>query len=131
MYICVKERAGTGYRLRVEGFEHRTEQLGDVRLHYVVGGSGDIVVLLQGWSQTWYEWRRIMPALAGERALTISQAFAIVENRPIADAPTAGVGIGIYLGLVASCVLVLFGLTIVVKRAQTVYTITSPDDDVD
>src|SRR5881398_1406743 len=34
---------------------------------------------------------RIMPALAGERALTISQAFAIVENRPITDAPTAGV----------------------------------------
>jgi hypothetical protein len=74
---------------------------------------------------------RIMPALAGERALSISQAFAIVENRPISDAPTAGVGIGIYLGLIASFVLVLFGLTIVVKRAQTVYTVTSLDDDVD
>ncbi len=74
---------------------------------------------------------RIMPAMAGERALSISQAFAIVENRPIADAPTAGVGIGIYLGLIASCVLVLFGLTIVVKRAQTVYPISSLDDDVD
>jgi hypothetical protein len=74
---------------------------------------------------------RIMPALAGERALSISQAFAIVENRPLAEAPAAGVGIGIYLGLIASCVLVLFGLTIVVTRARTVYNVSSPDDDVD
>jgi hypothetical protein len=74
---------------------------------------------------------RIMPRTAGERALTISQAFAIVENTPMASAPTAAVGVGIYLGLIASCVLVAFGLTIVVRRAATPYAVTSPDDDVD
>jgi hypothetical protein len=73
---------------------------------------------------------RIMPRTAGERALTISQAFAIVENTPMATAPDAAVGIGIYLGLVASVVLVGFGLTIVVRRASA-YVVTSPDDDVD
>jgi len=74
---------------------------------------------------------RIMPRTAGERALTISQAFAIVENTPMSAAPDAAVGIGIYLGLVASAVLVSFGLTIVVKRASTVYVVTSADDDVE
>jgi len=74
---------------------------------------------------------QIMPRTAGERALTISQAFAIVENTPMATAPDAAVGIGIYLGLVASVVLVGFGLTIVVKRASTAYVVTSADDDVD
>ena len=74
---------------------------------------------------------RIMPRTAGERALTISQAFAIVEDTPMSAAPDAAVGIGIYLGLVASAVLVAFGLTIVVKRASTVYVVTSADDDVD
>jgi len=74
---------------------------------------------------------RIMPRTAGERALTISQAFAIVENTPMAAAPDAAVGVGIYLGLVASVVLVGFGLTIVVKRASTAYVVTSADDDVD
>jgi hypothetical protein len=74
---------------------------------------------------------RIMPRTAGERALTISQAFAIVENTPMATAPDAAVGVGIYLGLVASVVLVGFGLTIVVKRASTAYVVTSADDDVD
>jgi hypothetical protein len=74
---------------------------------------------------------RIMPRTAGERALTISQAFAIVENTPMTTTPDAAVGVGIYIGLIASCVLVAFGLTIVVKRASNVYVVASPDDDVD
>ena len=45
-------------------FVHHTVTLDAVRLNYVTCGSGDPVVLLHGWPQTWYEWRRIMPALA-------------------------------------------------------------------
>src|SRR5262245_5632565 len=72
---------------------------------------------------------RIMPRAAGERALTISQAFAIVENTPLDRAPDALVGSGIYVGLVASVALVLFGLTIVVKRVSQPYAVGDPDDD--
>jgi len=74
---------------------------------------------------------RILPRTAGERALTISQAFAIVENRPMTGAPTSLVGIGIYVGLIASVVIVCFGLTIVIKRVATPYTVQTPDDDVE
>ena len=35
-----------------------------MQLHYVVGGSGEPVVLLHGFPQTWYEWHRVIPALA-------------------------------------------------------------------
>jgi len=73
---------------------------------------------------------RILPRSAGERALTLRQAFAIVENTPAGEAPTALAGSGIYLGLAASAVIVAFGLTIVVKRASQTYAVTSPDDDV-
>jgi hypothetical protein len=73
---------------------------------------------------------RILPRTAGERAQTISQAFSIVENRPMAATPAADAGFGIYVGLAASFILVLFGLTIVVKRAAQPYVVTSPDDDV-
>ena len=73
---------------------------------------------------------RVMPRAAGERALTISQAFAIVEGTPMDAAPVALVGSGIYLGSAAACVLVLFGLTIVVKRAATPYVVAPVDDDV-
>jgi hypothetical protein len=74
---------------------------------------------------------RILPRTAGERALTISQAFAIVENTPMTTAPNTVVGVGIYLGLVASAVLVAFGLTIVVKRVATPYVVAPADDDVE
>jgi hypothetical protein len=73
---------------------------------------------------------RIMPVTAGERALTISQAFAIVQNTPMNAAPVASAGSGLYLGLLSSAVLVGFGLTIVVKRASQPYVLTTPDDDV-
>jgi hypothetical protein len=73
---------------------------------------------------------RIMPRLAGEHALTVSQAFAIVEDRPVGSPPVALVGAGLYLGLAASAVIVGFGLTIVVRRASTPYAVADPDDDV-
>jgi pimeloyl-ACP methyl ester carboxylesterase len=46
------------------GFEHHTARVNDVRLHYVIAGQGDPVVLLHGWPETWYQWRKIIPSLA-------------------------------------------------------------------
>lgn len=74
---------------------------------------------------------RIMPRAIADRALIRSQAVAIVEDSAISAIPTAGVGIGIYIGLVAAVVLVAFGLTIVVRRASQPYVATDPDDDVE
>jgi hypothetical protein len=73
---------------------------------------------------------RIMPRLAGEQALTISQAIAIVENLPVGQAPIALVGAGIYLGMAAAGALVGFGLTIVIKRVSQPWAPVDPDDDV-
>jgi len=73
---------------------------------------------------------RILPRLAGEQALTISQAIAIAENTPLGHTPIAIVGSGIYVGLLAAVVLVGFGLTIVVRRVAKPYIVVDPDDDV-
>lgn len=78
---------------------------------------------------TFLSWR-IMPRAAGERAKTMTQAMAIVDDAPEMLPPPAVVGIGIYLGFAASCALVAFGLTIVVTRASAVYVVAPPDDDV-
>ncbi|HEX2174097.1 MAG TPA: alpha/beta fold hydrolase [Dehalococcoidia bacterium] len=43
---------------------HHYAELPEVMLHYVTAGEGDPIVLLHGWPQTWYEWRRVIPALA-------------------------------------------------------------------
>jgi hypothetical protein len=73
---------------------------------------------------------RILPRTAGERALTVAQALAIVENTPMTGPPTSVVGLGIYVGIVAAAVLVAFGLTIVVKRVAQPYVVDDPDDDI-
>jgi pimeloyl-ACP methyl ester carboxylesterase len=45
-------------------FTSTATQAGAVRWHYVTGGSGDVVVLLHGWPETWFEWRDVMPHIA-------------------------------------------------------------------
>ena len=75
---------------------------------------------------------RIMPRAITSRALTRSQAVAIVDDVPVGDVPAVSVGYGMYIGLIASLVLVAFGLTIVIKRASRPYVDTGAvDDDVE
>jgi pimeloyl-ACP methyl ester carboxylesterase len=37
---------------------------GGVRIHYVIGGQGPVLVLLHGFPQHWREWRWVMPSIA-------------------------------------------------------------------
>ncbi|AFY32756.1 alpha/beta fold hydrolase [Calothrix sp. PCC 7507] len=39
-------------------------QVNGIRLHFATSGVGDPVVLLHGWPQTWYAWRKVIPLLA-------------------------------------------------------------------
>ena len=43
---------------------HHITKVNGFLMHYVVAGSGYPLVCLHGWPQTWYEWRKIIPALA-------------------------------------------------------------------
>ncbi|MBI3966797.1 MAG: alpha/beta hydrolase [Chloroflexi bacterium] len=43
--------------------EHRYAHLGDVRLHYVEAGTGPLVLLLHGFPDFWYSWRKQIPNL--------------------------------------------------------------------
>lgn len=43
---------------------HHTAFVNGVPLHFIMAGAGDPVVLLHGWPQTWYQWRRVIPVLA-------------------------------------------------------------------
>ena len=50
---------------------HQTLRLARVTLHVAGAGSGVPVVLLHGWPQTWHEWRKVIPLLAGRYRLII------------------------------------------------------------
>ncbi len=43
---------------------HHTMEINGIRMHYVTAGLGEPVVLLHGFPETWYAWRKIIPALA-------------------------------------------------------------------
>ncbi|HBS5970843.1 TPA: alpha/beta hydrolase [Klebsiella pneumoniae] len=43
---------------------HHTAVVNGVRLHYAMAGSGEPLVLLHGWPQTWREWYAMIPELA-------------------------------------------------------------------
>jgi pimeloyl-ACP methyl ester carboxylesterase len=51
--------------------QHHFARLSDVTLHYVTAGVGPPIVLLHGWPQSWYEWRKLIPTLA-DRFLVIA-----------------------------------------------------------
>lgn len=46
------------------GLTHHAAFVNGVKIHYVRAGEGAPVVLLHGWPQTWYMWRKIIAPLA-------------------------------------------------------------------
>ena len=51
----------------IESFKHSSVVANGTKLHFVVAGSGDPVLLLPGWPQHWYAWRHVMLRLIGCR----------------------------------------------------------------
>lgn len=47
-----------------DGFTEQTAQVDDITINYVRGGRGKTLVLLHGYPQTWYMWRKVLPELA-------------------------------------------------------------------
>lgn len=47
-----------------EPFTHHTASTNGIQLHYVRAGQGDPLVLLHGYPETWYAWRKVIPELA-------------------------------------------------------------------
>jgi pimeloyl-ACP methyl ester carboxylesterase len=50
---------------RLTGVEHRVVDLPGLRMHVAEAGRGEPVVLLHGFPQHWWEWRKVLPGLAG------------------------------------------------------------------
>jgi hypothetical protein len=72
-----------------------------------------------------YQW---LSRSVRETAWARAQAEAIVGNTPVQLPPATVAGPGIYLGIAASVVLILFGLTIVIKKTPRVYAVSEDDD---
>jgi pimeloyl-ACP methyl ester carboxylesterase len=66
--------------------------IGDLRLHAVIGGEGPPLLLVHGWPQTWYQWRLVMPVLARDfRVIAVDQRGIGLSDIPVSgyDSATA------------------------------------------
>lgn len=62
--LSVEDVSDAALLKTLPGFSSAFAIVNGTLLHYVVGGSGQPVVLLPGWPQTWWSYHKIMPALA-------------------------------------------------------------------
>jgi pimeloyl-ACP methyl ester carboxylesterase len=66
-----------------ETFASRYVEIGELRLHAVVGGEGPPLLLVHGWPQTWYAWRLVMPALARDfEVIAVDQRGVGLSDKP-------------------------------------------------
>jgi pimeloyl-ACP methyl ester carboxylesterase len=45
-------------------FKHAYAKVNGIDIHYVIGGTGEPLVLLHGFGQNWYMWNRLLPELS-------------------------------------------------------------------
>jgi hypothetical protein len=56
---------------KLPGFTNHFVKVNGLQLHYVEGGSGDALICLAGWPQTWYSFHTIAPELAKKHRVII------------------------------------------------------------
>jgi len=66
------------------GFSSGTADVNGTALHYVRGGSGPAIVLLHGFPQSWYEFRKVMPKLAAGFTVVAVDLRGVGDSAPAA-----------------------------------------------
>ncbi len=71
-----------------EPYEHKDETINGVKLHYLEAGGGDglPLVLLHGWPQTSYAWRKLIPLVSEQRRVIAPDLRGFGDS----DKPEAG-----------------------------------------
>ena len=64
-------------------FSSRFVDIGELRLHAVIGGDRPPLLLIHGWPQAWYAWRMLMPTLAGDfELIAVDQRGMGLSDKP-------------------------------------------------
>ncbi len=67
-------------------FKHQTAVVNGVKIHYVVGGSGEPLLLVHGFGQNWYMWNRLLPELSKHFTVVAPDLRGVGES----DKPAGG-----------------------------------------
>jgi pimeloyl-ACP methyl ester carboxylesterase len=76
-----------------ETFTSQYIDVGDIRVHAVIGGKGPPLLLVHGWPQNWYAWRLLMPALARDfTVIAADQRGMGLSDKPLDGYDTRTLG---------------------------------------
>jgi len=67
-------------------FRHETAMVNGVKIHYVIGGKGEPLLLVHGFGQNWFMWNRLLPALSKHFTVIAPDLRGIGES----DKPAGG-----------------------------------------
>lgn len=67
-------------------FKHATATVNGIKIHYVIGGKGDPLVLVHGFGQNWYMWNRLLPELSKHFTVIAPDLRGVGES----DKPESG-----------------------------------------
>lgn len=70
----------------IPGFTSCFQKVNNLTLHYVMGGSGEPLLLLPGWPQTWWSYRHLMPLLAQKHTVIVVELRGMGDS----DKPVEG-----------------------------------------
>lgn len=83
-------------------WKHQYVTANNVRLHCVVQGSGDLVVLLHGLPEFWYSWRHQIPVLARQFTVVVPDLRGFNDSEKPASGYDLNSLVGDVQGLIAS-----------------------------
>jgi pimeloyl-ACP methyl ester carboxylesterase len=76
--------------LASHNFQHAAAVVGDIKLHYVIGGrpvgTAPLVLLIHGFPQNWWAWHKILPALSSDFTVVVPDLRGV----GLSDKPAAG-----------------------------------------
>lgn len=67
-------------------FKHAMANVNGVNIHYVIGGTGEPLLLVHGFGQNWYMWNRLLPELSKHFTVIAPDLRGIGES----DKPASG-----------------------------------------
>lgn len=67
-------------------FKHQTATVNSINIHYVIGGTGEPLVLVHGFGQNWYMWNRLLPELSKHFTVIAPDLRGVGES----DKPASG-----------------------------------------
>ncbi|RWY55659.1 alpha/beta fold hydrolase [Mucilaginibacter gilvus] len=67
------------------GFKNQYATVNGVKIHYVIGGNGEPLLLVHGFGQNWYMWNRLLPELSKHFTVIAPDMRGVGESGKPAD----------------------------------------------